>query len=213
MKEILLFPLRLLEMFLSGLPGPVGNRLRYYYWKSRLKALGKGTVIEPGVFFQDPAHTRIGANCWIDRGVMILAGYPEKDQRKVHLMHNPAFLHTKGEVVIGARVHLGPYAVLSGIGGIQIGDDTTIAAHAAVYSFSHHYRNLDDPSDTHRYSFSTMSALQDQYLICGPVAIGARCAVGLQSVILPGVTLGEGAWIGAGCVVRDAVPANSVIKK
>jgi maltose O-acetyltransferase len=43
-----------------------------------------------------------------------------------------------------------------------------------------------------------------------PVRIGASVWVGGASVILPGVTIGEGSTIGAGSVVTRDIPARSV---
>lgn len=43
-----------------------------------------------------------------------------------------------------------------------------------------------------------------------PVRIGAWADIGVNAVILPGVTVGQGAIVGAGAVVRHDVPAFSV---
>jgi maltose O-acetyltransferase len=43
-----------------------------------------------------------------------------------------------------------------------------------------------------------------------PVVIGARVWIGGATVILPGVTIGEGSTIGAGSVVTRDVPPRSV---
>ena len=43
-----------------------------------------------------------------------------------------------------------------------------------------------------------------------PVRIGAWADVGVNAVILPGVTIGRGAVIGAGAVVTTDVPAMAV---
>jgi acetyltransferase-like isoleucine patch superfamily enzyme len=44
-----------------------------------------------------------------------------------------------------------------------------------------------------------------------PVRIGAWADVGVNAVILPGVTVGKGAIIGAGAVVNRDVPDNAVV--
>lgn len=44
-----------------------------------------------------------------------------------------------------------------------------------------------------------------------PVRVGAWADVGVNAVILPGVTIGKGAIIGAGAVVVDDVPAYAVV--
>jgi acetyltransferase-like isoleucine patch superfamily enzyme len=63
-------------MFISFLPGAIGFKLRYRFWKNRLKFLGKNVKIDVGVYFQNPQFISIDDNCWIDRNVIILAGPP-----------------------------------------------------------------------------------------------------------------------------------------
>ncbi|MBZ0146756.1 MAG: acyltransferase [Pseudorhodoplanes sp.] len=41
--------------------------------------------------------------------------------------------------------------------------------------------------------------------------IGARCFIGVRSVLLPGVTVGDGCIVGAGSVVTRDVPAGSIV--
>jgi acetyltransferase-like isoleucine patch superfamily enzyme len=44
-----------------------------------------------------------------------------------------------------------------------------------------------------------------------PVRIGAGADIGVNAVILPGVTVGAGAIVGAGAVVTRDVPPNAVV--
>jgi len=44
-----------------------------------------------------------------------------------------------------------------------------------------------------------------------PVRIGAWADIGVNAVILPGVTIGRGAMVGAGAVVRESVPDFAVV--
>jgi acetyltransferase-like isoleucine patch superfamily enzyme len=44
-----------------------------------------------------------------------------------------------------------------------------------------------------------------------PVRVGAWADVGVNAVLLPGVTIGKGAIIGAGAVVTKDVPAFAVV--
>lgn len=41
--------------------------------------------------------------------------------------------------------------------------------------------------------------------------IGSNCFVGVNAVVLPGVTLGDGVVVGAGAVVTKDVPGNCVV--
>jgi acetyltransferase-like isoleucine patch superfamily enzyme len=71
--------------------------------------------------------------------------------------------------------------------GIHIGPDSYVAFDAVI--FSHDMtRNLR--LDTR---------------------IGARCFIGARSIVLPGVTIGDGVIVGAGSVVTNDVPDNCVV--
>ena len=41
--------------------------------------------------------------------------------------------------------------------------------------------------------------------------IGKNCVIGVRSIILPGITIGDSCIVGAGTVVSKDVPANSVV--
>ena len=43
-----------------------------------------------------------------------------------------------------------------------------------------------------------------------PIIVGDNVWIGTRAIILPGVTIGDGAVIGAGAVVTKDVPARSV---
>ena len=99
------------------------------------------------------------------------------------------------QVSIGARVNVGHFVHIWGGGGVTIGDDTLLAAHTVISSETH------DPDarvfrDTH---------------ITAPVTIGRNCWVGSGAIILPGVTIGDDSVVAAGAVVRDDVPALSIV--
>ncbi len=58
-KIILHFPVDVWKMFISYLPGAIGFKLRYRFWKNRLKFLGKNVKIDVGVYFQNPQFISI----------------------------------------------------------------------------------------------------------------------------------------------------------
>ena len=44
-----------------------------------------------------------------------------------------------------------------------------------------------------------------------PISIGNNVWIGANSIILPGVTIGDGAIIGAGSVVVKSIPSNVIV--
>lgn len=101
-------------------------------------------------------------------------------------------------VVRGNRVTIGNNVVvmynclMMAAGGITIDDDVRVAANVQLISNNH---------DLH----------DREILICRPVHLKRNCWIGAGASILPGVTVGENAVVGAGAVVTKDVEANTVV--
>lgn len=80
-----------------------------------------------------------------------------------------------------------------GIGKIDIGKGTYIAQNVGVITANH------NPADL------------DKHLEPKPVIIGEKCWIGMNSVILPGVTLGANTVVGAGSVVTKSFPEGNCV--
>jgi maltose O-acetyltransferase len=76
---------------------------------------------------------------------------------------------------------------------ISIGDETTLGPGVTIL--------------TH----DAAPKLRTGYSRIAPVRIGARVFIGANTTILPGVTVGDDAIVGAGSVVRQDVPAGTVV--
>jgi len=61
------------------------------------------------------------------------------------------------------------------------------------------------------YDFRAGSPITKQPMAEQPVTIGHDVWIGANSIILPGVGIGDGAIIGAGAVVTRSVPAGAVV--
>lgn len=94
-----------------------------------------------------------------------------------------------GGIRIGHNVHIAVYASLIGAELIVVGDYSNISSRVSLYSSN------DD------YSGQTMTnpTVEDDYknVTHAPLRIGRHVIVGSGSVVLPGVTLGDGVCIGA----------------
>ena len=79
-----------------------------------------------------------------------------------------------------------------------------------MISLSHHHHNLDDPSDTFLYRFGTRAPEDEQALISAPVVIGDNAGLATNAVMVPGSSIGDGSWVGALSLVRDAIPRDQL---
>ena len=210
LKHILTLPFQLYFMVIQFWPGPVGNKLRYWYWRSRLGGMGKSVIISEGVYIDSPQNVFIGDHTWIDKNVILLAGAPDPKLRTTHFKTNSEFTREVGEIHIGSECHIAPFVVISGLGGILIGDRSGIASGSKLYSFSHHYRNLHNDDDCQPYNFTPMVSDSKQAMISGPIVIGSDCALGVNCIMMPGVHFGTGSWLKAGSTAMRDIPEQSV---
>jgi acetyltransferase-like isoleucine patch superfamily enzyme len=199
-----------LNLLVTYAPGRWGNTLRYRYYKRKLKYLGKGAIIDFGVYIINPHLISIGDKTHIDRWVTLAAGKAGEGKRNIYRKNNTKFNYEPGEIFIGQEIHIAPYVYIVGAGGVEIQDRSGIAAGTKIFSISHHFRNLNDPEDKKMYVFGNRVCEEDQALIIGPVVMEKNTAIGLNSVLLPGATVGQNSWVGVlSCVSKD-IPANVI---
>jgi len=67
------------------------------------------------------------------------------------------------------------------------------------YSYIDEEGNYDDSIE---YTFVNMAS---------PVKIGDRCWIGSNTIILPGVTIGDNVVVGAGSVVTKDIPSDVIV--
>ncbi|WP_353642902.1 sugar O-acetyltransferase [Mesorhizobium sp. WSM2239] len=94
---------------------------------------------------------------------------------------------------IGASVYVNFNCVILDVAEVVIGHGTAIGPSVQIYTAVH----PDDPEQR-------QAALQ----FGRPVRIGSRVWIGGGAIILPGVTIGDDAIVGAGSVVTRDVPAG-----
>lgn len=143
-----------------------------------------------------PFHTR-GKDCMVWGPMVVM------DPKMIQLgdgVRIDSFVKLEGGqgLIVGDYVHIASFAHV-GIGGgrIEIGDGAAICSGAKVLSGSNtakgHYMSIAAPRH--------LQHVEREYTV-----IGEGAFVASNAVILPGVTVGEFAVIGAGAVVTRDVP-------
>lgn len=211
LKILFKLPLDIWLMLISYLPGEIGFKLRYLFWKNRLGHLGKNVKIDIGVTFQNPTYIFINDNCWIDKYVIIMAGKDKSNREKIYI-RNKNYKEEPGKVYIGKNIHIGPNSIISGISsGVYISDDCGFSANCKVFSFSHHYKSRKKPENW-EISFGPMVSHERQCLVEGPIYIGFNTGIALNSVILPGVSIPDNCFVAINSVVSPKnFSKNSII--
>lgn len=110
-----------------------------------------------------------------------------------------SYLFRRCEVLFPKGLHIGQYSnvgwftLLDARGGIQIGNNVTIASYAKLITGSH-----DIQSSNFKAEFK-------------PITIGDYAWICTNSMVLQGVNIGEGAVVAAGAVVNKDVPPYTVV--
>jgi maltose O-acetyltransferase len=94
---------------------------------------------------------------------------------------------------IGSHSIIGDHAFLDGRAGLYIGNNVNIAGEVSIFTMDH---DIDDPR------FAGRDA---------PVIIRDWAYIGSRVIILPGVTINQGAVVGSGSVVTRDVPSWTLV--
>lgn len=104
----------------------------------------------------------------------------------------------KNELIVGPRTWIGQGCFLHAAGGIRIGEVVGIGPKVSILTSVHDEPGLDQP-------------IMRGPLVFDPVVLEDGCDIGVGAIILPGVTVGRGAQVGAGSVVTRDVPPLAVV--
>lgn len=108
--------------------------------------------------------------------------YPEIEENKL-TKYNWIVQHKKN-FKLGNRTDIGAFTYINAKNGVTIEDEVQIGSHCSIYSVS----TIDEKD--------------------GEVILKNNCKIGSHSIVMPGVTIGENAVIGAFTFVNKDIPAN-----
>lgn len=164
-----------------------------------LKQRRAGSRVSFSAYIKGHDRIEMGHGCKIDSDASIDAtrspGVRLGD--KVTLNRYGYLQGGNGGVRIGDRVKINNYAIVNGTGGVDIGEDTLIGPGVRIISYQHRY--------------ARGATIHSQPAIALPIRIGRDVWLGANAIILAGVTVGDGAVVAAGAVVRKDVPAYAVV--
>lgn len=109
------------------------------------------------------------------------------------------------KLIFGNNIQINDNVHINAMERIIIGDDTLIASHVYISDNSHgDYTSKMDSSTPDEIP------IQRQYVI-KPVTIGSKVWIGEGAIIMPGVSIGNSAVIGAHSVVKHSIPPNCIV--
>ncbi len=126
--------------------------------------------------------------------VEIFSELTGKKVDKTFRMFPPFYTDCGKNIKVGKNVFINSSCHFQDQGGIEISDGCLIGHNVTIATLNHEL----EPS-------------RRQNLHPRKVKIGKNVWVGSNSIILPGITIGDGAIIGAGSIVTKDVGANTVV--
>lgn len=146
--------------------------------EGEFKRVGEDVVVYPLAKIIHKSSVSIGDHVIIDDFVFIMGGI---------------------EATIGRHVHLASFVSVTGGGSFQIGDFSGIATGSRILTGTDDFSGTSLTNSTIPQEFRNVER--------SFVKIGRHAVIGANSIVLPGVIIGEGATIGACSIVtRDIEP-------
>jgi len=147
----------------------------------------------------DLGLSKVGENVLISRKASLYA--PDKIEIGNNVrIDDFCILSASGGIKIGSYIHIAPYCALFGASGIELWDFSTLSGRVSLYSES------DDSSGESLANPMIPETFKPAYRR-GKIVVDRHAIIGTNSTVLPGVTLGEGASIGAhSLVLRNCEP-------
>ena len=138
------------------------------------------------------------------RGCDVRAGLQLKLARGAQLrvgekcvLDRDATVECTGVLRIGARSIFGHHCTLAAKQSLLIGEDCLIAEMVSIRDHDHRFDDFDVP-------------IREQGASCAPTRIGNNVWLAARVVVTKGVTIGDGAIVGAGAVVTRDIPAGAI---
>ncbi len=188
------------SLFAQSVPGALGLALRRALYPLILGRVGRNVVFGQNVVLRHPHKIQIGDDVVIDDNCL---------------------LDAKGDANAGIRIASGVFVGRNSIlscknGDIEIGEGANIGFNCEVFSASRVTIGAGTLVAAYAYLVGGDHAVADrargvleQGRRSDGISVGQGAWIGAGATVLDGVTLGDRAIVGAGAVVRDDVPAGA----
>ena len=161
------------------------TRLYTLLLSSQFKEIGRGARIAPPFRYYGLNQIRLGEHAMIHRDcwIQVMGSSVDDDSARI---------------IIGSHARIGMGSSISAAQQVVVGEHVLLARNVYISDHAHAYENVDVP-------------IVDQGLAgIAPVSIGRNTWLGQNTVVLPGVTIGQHCVIGANSVVNSSIPDFSV---
>lgn len=193
-----------IKFIIIYMPGSFGFKLRYLYYKKRFKKCGKNILIDLGVTIEGEHLISIGNNVHIDKYCIISTG--KNLSGKIQRKPNVNFQGEEGEIIIGNDIHITQFCILMGYGGIEISNNCVLSSGCKIYSLTNLAYDVEDRTKI----ISIMPYNQAPFLL-SPVFLGQNTWLGLNTIVMPSVSIGENSFCTSNSIITNEFDNNSYI--
>ena len=179
------------------------GRLRYELRHRMPVSIGSRTVIDhpSRLEFRNGGHLRVGIGSFglttvrDETVIRIRPGARFVVDGQVNLHRGSRIVVDAGELVIGNQTMVNGFSKILVATRVTIGSGCNIAWNVQILDTDFHSVHVDGQPQPHT----------------APITIGDHVWIGTSSLVLKGVTVGDGAVVAAGSVVTRDVPASTLV--
>lgn len=146
------------------------------------KSIGKNSTVSPRASIYGAERIVIGDNVRIDDFCILSAG--------------------EGGIVIGNNIHIACYASIIGAATITLEDYSQVGSRSSIMSSSDDF--------TGEYLVGPCVSMEKRNVYSAPVTLRQRAVLGINVIVLPGVTIGYNARVGAMSLVNQDLPGSEL---
>jgi acetyltransferase-like isoleucine patch superfamily enzyme len=159
------------------------SKARLFYLSKRFEGYSFSGYLDFSLKLTRPENIKIGHRCIINEDVWIAS------------LEGPGGY---GSVTINDEVTISKGTIIASAFSVIIGKGATIAPRVSIYDNNHEFENLTE-------------SVMNQGLKGASVSIGDYAWLGVNAIILPGISIGKGAIVGAGSVVTKSVDDFQIV--
>lgn len=199
-KSLIVVFSHIIEDLIRNISGPLGRKIRYWYYKRVLGSCGSNVVIDEGVFFEGKKNIHLKDHVWIDKYVQLIANKsPNKNSKKINNLDIKS-----GTIIIGNNSHIGISTVIQGHGGVEIGDYFTTSAGCKLYTLS------NDPKECKEGTIS--KSMNNVHYVLSPIKIDNNVWLGLNVCVLGG-HIESDVFVHPNQVIYKNILQNTIVKQ
>lgn len=196
---LFLFKFELLMLLFGSLPGGLGFLTRLLTFPALFQRCGRNVIFGRNLNLFVPSSISLGKRVIIEDYVTMNAKTGKINLDDGVFISKYCYLnsHPDGYIDIGPGSGLGLNTIVHGGGGVKIGRDVMVSPQCYIISQTYNFSNTKIP-------------IKMQGIKKASVKIEDDVWIGAGTKILPGVTVGKGAIVGAASLVTHDIPPYSI---